>query len=66
MKKYLLLLQIATGWHPSAINPEIPYAILIFFTLKGSYEYDDLNRLEIIRDHEDNIVQHYEYHYKNQ
>ncbi len=30
------------------------------------YEYDDLNRLKLIRDHEDNIIQHYEYHYHNE
>ncbi|MDN5213345.1 hypothetical protein QQ020_14845 [Fulvivirgaceae bacterium BMA12] len=27
------------------------------------YEYDDLNRLKLIKDHEGNILQHYEYHY---
>ncbi|MDN5217516.1 hypothetical protein QQ020_35920 [Fulvivirgaceae bacterium BMA12] len=30
------------------------------------YEYDDLNRLELIKDHEGNILQHYEYHYHNE
>ena len=30
------------------------------------YEYDDLNRLKLIRDHENNILQHYEYHYHNE
>ncbi len=27
------------------------------------YEYDELNRLKLIKDHEGNILQHYEYHY---
>ncbi len=34
-----------------------PNGITIF------YEYDDLNRLKLIKDHEGNILQHYEYHY---
>ncbi|MDN5205238.1 RHS repeat protein [Fulvivirgaceae bacterium BMA10] len=31
-----------------------------------TYEYDELNRLRIIKDHEGNIVQHYDYHYYNE
>lgn len=30
------------------------------------YEYDSFGRLQIVRDHEGNIVQQYDYHYQNQ
>ena len=30
------------------------------------YEYDELNRLERIKDHEGNILEHYEYHYHDE
>jgi len=31
--------------------------------LTTTYEYDNLNRLKCIKDHDGNIVQQYDYHY---
>lgn len=30
------------------------------------FEYDDLGRLQLIRDSDKNIIKHYKYHYQNQ
>lgn len=34
--------------------------------LRATFEYDDFNRLQLIKDHEGNIVKSYEYKYQNQ